>query len=92
MTTNQARDSILDTAVELTTESVREIKNTAQAADDARRLDTNTYARCPRCYCHHSVRGNFDNLCDNCQQTILIHFPEHESVPFIREALKQWQP
>lgn len=89
MTTNQARDGILD-SIPLTTEAVREIKNLAQAGNDARRLDEETYHECPRCKGQHSIRGNFDNLCDRCQQIILEHFPDHESVPHIRAALAKW--
>ena len=88
MTTNQARDSLLEAAT-LTTELVREIKSLAHSANEDRKLDAETYAHCPRCYGHHSVRGNFDNLCDGCQTTILQYFPDHESVPHIRAALKR---
>ena len=89
MTTNQARDSLLE-AVPLTTDLVCNIKNLAQAANEARKLDSETYSKCPRCYCHHSIRGNFDNLCDQCQKTILNHFPDHESVPHIKAANAKW--
>src|ERR1041385_6168740 len=63
MTTNQARDILLE-SVPLTTELAKEIKNLAQKSNDDRKLDEETYFRCPRCYCHHSIHGNFDNLCD----------------------------
>lgn len=89
MTTNQARDSLLE-SVQLTTEAVRSIKNLAKAGNDARKLDEETYHECPRCKQHHSIRGNFDDLCDSCQQTILEHFPNHESVPHIQAALSRW--
>lgn len=50
--------------------------------------------KCPRCWKLHSVRVNFDNLCDRCQQTILSDHPAHESVPHIQTALveqrKRW--
>jgi len=45
--------------------------------------------KCPRCYHHHAVIWNFDNLCDRCQSIILENFPTHESVPFIKEALRK---
>lgn len=89
MTASQARDSALE-HLPLTTEAVREIKNLAQEANEARKLDPETYAKCPRCYGHHSIHGNFDNLCDSCQQTILEHFPSHASVPHIKSALARW--
>lgn len=89
MTTNQARDNLLE-AIPLTTEIVRGIKNLAQDSNEDRKLDPETYSKCPRCYGYHSVHGNFDNLCDQCQQTILQHFPNHESVPHIRSALRKW--
>lgn len=88
MTPNQARDSILDKVV-LSTESTRELRNIADESDTTRSNDPD-YVRCPRCYGNHSVRGNFDNLCDKCQRVLLSDFPDHESVPFIREALAKW--
>jgi hypothetical protein len=87
MTTQQARDSLID-GVPLSTEGVRQIKTLAQAANEVRALDRETYLKCPRCYGLHSIHGNFDNLCDRCQQTILEHFPDHPSVPHIRAALE----
>lgn len=89
MTTNQARDSLLE-SMPLNTEGIREIRNLAQHAEDERKADPETYFKCPRCYGHHSVRGNFDNLCDGCVKTVLENFPEHASVPHIKEALGKW--
>ena len=86
MTTNQYRDQLLDVAPP-ETEVVRKIKNIAQEANDVRRLDGETYKKCPRCYGYHSIRNNFDNLCDPCQQTILEHFQDHESATHIRSAI-----
>jgi len=83
MTTNQARDNLLE-GVRLETNVVRAIKNMAQEANEARKLDSDTYSKCPRCYTYHSVRGNFDNLCDACAETIVKNFPDHASVPSIR--------
>jgi hypothetical protein len=51
--------------------------------------------KCPRCYRltgegHH----NYDGLCDRCFGVILKNFPEHWSVPGIRqshaEQRKKW--
>ena len=88
-TTNQARDNLLE-AAPLTTDVVRELKDLAHEANEARKFDTETYSKCPRCYTHHSIHGNFDNLCDRCQQIILEHFPDHPSVPHIKAALAKW--
>lgn len=89
MTPSQARDSLLESRP-LTTGDVRDIANLARASEEERRSDPETYAKCPRCYGHHSAHGNFDNLCDNCQATILKHFPDHESAPLIRAAMRKW--
>lgn len=89
MTTNQARDNLLE-ALPLTTDIASEIKNLAHEANEERKQDAETYSRCPRCYGYHSIHGNFDNLCDQCQQTILEHFPDHASVPHIKAALAKW--
>jgi hypothetical protein len=64
----------------------------AADATEARKLDPETYARCPRCYGYHSIHGNFDNLCDPCQLTIQREFPDHPSVPHIRAAMAKWAP
>jgi len=89
MTTTQARDSMID-SLELSTNEIRRIKNISKEADEARAQDSETYSKCPRCFCHHSIHGNFDNLCDGCQRTILEHFPNHPSVKHIIEALNKW--
>ena len=89
LTTNQARDALLE-VIPLNTAMVRELKNHALEATEKRKQDAETYFHCPRCYGEHSVRGNFDNLCDGCVKTILEHFPEHESVPLITAALAWW--
>jgi hypothetical protein len=86
MTPNQARDGLLE-AMPLTTEAVTTIKKWGRECSDERKADPETYNKCPRCYGLHSIRGNFDNLCDGCVKTILEHFPNHESVPHIKAAL-----
>lgn len=43
--------------------------------------------KCPRCWQYHMVVGNFDNLCDRCQNVILTDYPEHESVAGIRAGI-----
>ena len=45
------------------------------------------WVECPRCWHWHPVAANYDTLCDTCQHNLLVHFPTHPSVPFIREAL-----
>lgn len=91
MTTTQARDSILDNAGELTTDFIRELKNVAADSNEIRKQDPEAYVKCPRCYGHHSIHGNFDNLCDPCQITLVQHFPDHESIPFIKAAQARWK-
>jgi len=89
MTANQARDNILEDA-QLTTATVRVIRNLGLECNEVRKTDPETYLKCPRCKGLHSIHGNFDDLCDPCQETILKHFPEHESVPHIKAANAQW--
>ena len=43
--------------------------------------------KCPRCW-HMSHSLNFDNLCNHCVAVILEDFPEHASVPHIKQNLK----
>lgn len=43
--------------------------------------------KCPRCWKYHFVKFNFDGLCDLCQSILLNDFPDHESIPHIKEAL-----
>lgn len=90
LTPNQARDGLLECLGPVSTKMVREVMKLARECTEERKADPETYLRCPRCYGYHSVHGNFDNLCDQCQQTILQHFPDHESVPHIKAALAKW--
>lgn len=46
---------------------------------------------CPRCRLRHRIHGNFDDLCDRCIRAILTDHPDHESVPFIKEAARKWR-
>lgn len=65
-------------------------------------MDNGRNVKCPRCWHWHGVVENFghlpeeialnpnlskEKLCDKCQLTILNDFPNHASVPHIREAL-----
>lgn len=43
--------------------------------------------KCPRCWDFHVMIDNFDYLCDRCQLVLLKNFPDHPSVPFIKEGL-----
>ena len=90
LTPNQIRDALFESAP-LTTDAAVAIKNLALKLTEARKQSPEEYLRCPRCYGYHSIHGNFDSLCDPCQQTILRHFPEHESIPHIRAALARWK-
>lgn len=91
MTPNQLRDQIADSLPEISDGDVDALRKLAMEMTDERKADPETYLRCPRCYGYHSIHGNFDNLCDSCQKTILTNFPDHPSVPFIKEALDKWR-
>ncbi len=43
-------------------------------------------AKCPRCGLFHLMALNFDNLCDRCCHVLVDDFPDHESVPGIKES------
>jgi hypothetical protein len=43
---------------------------------------------CPRCYCIHTFKMNYDNLCDMCCYILIDDYPNHISIPFIKEAYK----
>lgn len=89
LTPAQARDALLSRR-NLTTDEVVMIKKLYGRCVDERKADPETYTKCPRCYGLHSVRGNFDDLCDGCVKTILEHFPNHASVPHIKAAFAKW--
>lgn len=44
------------------------------------------WVKCERCRHFHTVKLNFDNLCDRCCHSILEGWPEHWSVPFIKAS------
>lgn len=85
----QARDALLECRP-LFTEVVRDVKNFCVQANDLRKADPETYFECPRCRGYHSVRGNFDNLCDGCCHALTQDFPWHPAVPEIRRCGMQW--
>ena len=85
LTTNQSRDRLIESFPMM----VNDLRILALDCESDRKKDLETYSKCPRCYGHHSVRGNFDNLCDGCVKTILEHFPEHESVAGIKKCLSR---
>lgn len=89
LTPKQTLDNLLESSPKAL-QVVSELKSLMHSCEEQRRLDPETYVKCPRCYGHHSVRGNFDNLCDSCQWTLLSCFPEHDSVPHIKKALEKW--
>lgn len=48
--------------------------------------DDPNYAKCPRCWHYtHSGISNYNSLCDRCCRVLLDHWPDHESVPHIKE-------
>jgi hypothetical protein len=51
--------------------------------------DDPSYVKCPRCWHYHSVRINYDSLCDCCQLVILREHPDHESAPHIKSNIEQ---
>jgi len=44
------------------------------------------YTKCPRCW-HYTHEGlhNHDGLCDRCCNVLVAAWPDHESVPHIKE-------
>jgi hypothetical protein len=87
VTTNQARDILLESFNDGM--AIRVVKN-AFAEEDKRRSTDSDYVKCPRCYGHHTVKVNFDGLCDYCCSTILTYFPEHESAALIKQSLARY--
>ena len=43
--------------------------------------------KCPRCWHWHGVVENYDSLCDRCCDVLVRDYPDHESVPFIKQCL-----
>ena len=72
----------------------REIQKTmkdvynAQTNYDEEVKDLEGYNQCPRCYHYHSIQNNYDNLCDRCWPHLIKHYPNHWSVPYIKENIK----
>lgn len=89
MTTAQTRDALIE-LLPVTAETVREVRNLALQIEGYKQQDPETYAECPRCHSHHSIHGNYDNLCDRCQSVLVEHFPNHPSVPHIKRAMARW--
>jgi hypothetical protein len=85
LTANQVRDGLIEAGADPAV-----VRKLALDCEKERRDNPDTYRKCPRCYGYHSIRGNFDDLCDPCVKTILEHFPEHPSVPHIRAAMARW--
>lgn len=42
--------------------------------------------KCPRCWNYHTVRCNYDGLCDKCLRLIVEHFPADYP-----EAVANWR-
>jgi isoleucyl-tRNA synthetase len=48
------------------------------------------YTQCPRCWFYHSIEffpPNYDNLCDRCCRVMVQEYPDHPSVPKMKELL-----
>lgn len=44
------------------------------------------YAKCPRCKIYTKEGLNhFDGLCNKCIYVLVNDYPDHESIPFIRD-------
>lgn len=68
-------------------------------------MDNGHNVKCPRCWHWHGVTTNFghepgavlpdnrdpdkEKLCDKCQYVIVTKFPNHPSIPFIKDALEK---
>ena len=50
--------------------------------------DDSSMRKCPRCSKWHTVRENYDDLCDRCVYVILTDHPNHESVINIQQVLE----
>ncbi|MDE3021947.1 MAG: hypothetical protein KGI54_08815 [Pseudomonadota bacterium] len=50
-------------------------------------MDDDNYTKCPRCWHYHTIKINYDGLCDACCKNILEGWPNHESAPFIMANL-----
>lgn len=48
--------------------------------------DDPNYVKCPRCWIYHSIKDNYDCLCDRCCRVLVDAFPNHESVPHIKAS------
>ena len=46
------------------------------------------YVKCPRCWHYHTIKANYDCLCDRCCKTLVEDFKGHPSVPHIQENLE----
>lgn len=44
------------------------------------------YSKCPRCWKYHSCSGNYMVLCDGCCRALMEGWPDHECIPYIRQA------
>ncbi len=56
------------------------------------KVERTTHPKCPRCYRHTPEgRWNFDSLCDRCCTVLLDKFPDHWSIPHIREAVRAFR-
>jgi hypothetical protein len=48
--------------------------------------DNPDYIKCPRCW-HYTHEGlhNHDGLCDRCCNVLIESWPDHESIPHIKQ-------
>lgn len=49
-------------------------------------VSASTGIKCPRCWQYHTVRVNYDGLCDRCLRLIVERFPNDYP-----EAVENWE-
>lgn len=54
--------------------------------------DDPDYIKCPRCW-HYTHEGlhNHEGLCDRCCNVLLEAWPDHESIPHIKQRREEWK-
>ena len=45
--------------------------------------DDPDWVKCPRCWHYHTIKDNYDHLCDRCCLALIEGWPDHPSTPHI---------